>query len=181
MSNQESNESARPTRKLVKSVGKRVALNMIPGYPLVGIIKGFRKTTAPGAAVIADLAGKMPQKRTGKRVRTWNEALRARHADALPLREIERLNTRAKQVFMALGCLSLSAGVGCAMGGNWVGVFSSCMFILICLMQMFKFELRLRQMETGPRQPDRALMSASEFLGGKGFLRHLMNPRVVWR
>lgn len=181
MSDQQNNENARPALKLVKSAGKHIALNMIPGYPLIGAVKGFREAATPGAAVIADLAKRMPQKRTGKRVRTWNQAIQARPADALPLREIERLNTRAKQIFMVAGFLGLCLNLGNAINHNWTGGFSCGLFLLICLMQMFKFELRLRQMETGPRNPDRFLMSAGEFLRSKGFVKHLLNPRLEWK
>lgn len=83
MSDQQNNENARPALKLVKSAGKHVALNMIPGYPLYGAIKGIKDTATPGAVVIMDLAKRMPQQRAGKRVRTWNQAMEARPADAL--------------------------------------------------------------------------------------------------
>ncbi|RQH09603.1 hypothetical protein [Paraburkholderia dinghuensis] len=173
--------NARPALELVKSAGKQVALNMIPGYPLVGAVKGFGKATAPGAAVIADLAKQLPQRRTGKRVRTWNQALAARPADALPLREIERLNTQAKQIFMVAGFLGLCLNLGNAINHNWTGVFSCGLFTLICVMQMFKFELRVRQMEIGPLNPDCFLISAGEFLRSKGFVKHLLNPRLEWK
>jgi hypothetical protein len=179
MSDQQSN--ARPALNLVKSAGKHVALNMIPGYPLYGAIKGFREATAPGAAVIADLAKRMPQKHVGKRVRTWNQAMEARSADALPLREIERLNTRGKQIFMTLGFFDLCANASCVIHVNWTGLISGGLFLLICFMQMFKFELRLRQMEIGPKNPDRFLISAGEFLRSKGFVKHLLNPRIEWK
>ncbi|PYE22858.1 hypothetical protein C7410_109154 [Paraburkholderia silvatlantica] len=179
MSDQQNN--ARPALKLVKSVGKHVALYMIPGYPLYGAAKSFMETTTPGAAVIVDLAKKRPQKHTGKRVRTWNQAMEARPADALPLREIERLNTRAKQIFMTLGFFDLCANASCVIHVNWTGLLSGGLFLLICFMQMFKFELRLRQMEIGPKNPDRFLMSAGEFLRGKGFIKHLLNPRLDWK
>jgi hypothetical protein len=181
MSDQQNNENARPALKLVKSAGKHIAPNMIPGYPLVGVVRGFREATAPGAAVIADLAEKMPQKRTGKRVRTWNQAIEARPADALRLREIERLNTRAKQIFLVAGFLGLCFNLGNAINHNWTGILSCGLFVLICLMQMFKHELRLRQMETGPLNPDCFLMSAGEFLRSKGFAKHLLNPRLEWK
>ncbi|CAE6697199.1 hypothetical protein [Paraburkholderia domus] len=179
MSDQQNN--TRPALKLVKSAGKHVALNMIPGYPLYGAVKCFREAAAPGAAVIADLAKRMPQKRTGKGVRTWNQAMEARPADALPLRDIERLNTRAKQIFMAAGFFGLCVNLGNLINQKWIGVFSCGLFMLVCLMQMFKFELRLRQMETGPRNPDRFLMSAGEFLRSRGFVKHVLNPRLEWK
>jgi hypothetical protein len=173
--------NARPALKLVKGTVKHVALNMIPGYPLYGAAKSIKDTVTPGAVVIMDLAKRMPQKRTGKRVRTWNQAMEARPVDALPLREIERLNTRAKQIFMTLGFFDLCANVNCVVHVNWTGLLSGGLFLLICFMQMFKFELRLRQMETGPRNPDRFLMSAGEFLRSKGFVKHLLNPRLEWK
>jgi len=181
MSNQQTNETARPALKLVKSAGKHVMLNMIPGYPLVGAIKSIRDTTTPGVAVIADLAKRMPQKRTGKRARTWNQALMARPADALPLREIERLNTRAKQIFELAGFFGLCAALGSALSHNWTGLLSCGLFVLTCLMQMFKHELRLRQMEIGPRNPDQLLMSPGAFLRSKRFVQHLLNPRLEWK
>jgi hypothetical protein len=181
MSDQQNNENARPSLKLVKTVGKTVALNMIPGYPLYGAIKSVKDTATPGAVVIRDLAKRMPQKRTGKRVRAWNQAMEARPADALPLREIERLNTRAKQIFMTLGFFDLCANASCVVHVNWTGLLSGGLFLLICFMQMFKFELRLRQMETGPKNPDRFLMSAREFLCSKGLIKHLLNPRLEWK
>lgn len=181
MSEQQTTENARPALKLVKSAGKHIALNMIPGYPLIGAVKGFREAAAPGASVIVDLAKRMPQKRTSKRVRTWSQAIAARPADALPLREIERINTRAKRIFMVAGFLGLCFNLGNAINHNWTGILSCGLFMLICLMQMFKFELRLRQMETGPLNPDQFLMAAGEFLRGKGFVKHLLNPRLEWK
>ncbi|QGZ55107.1 hypothetical protein [Paraburkholderia acidiphila] len=178
---QNNEQNARSKLTLVKKVGKAVALNMIPGYPLVGAIKSFRETTTPGAIVIADLAKRLPQKRKGKRVRTWNQAFAARPADALPLREIERLNTRAKHVFMVLGFLGLCSNLGCAVNLNRAGLLSGGLFVLVCLMQIFKFELRLRQMETGPQNPDQPLMSPREFLRGRGFVKHFFNPRIDWK
>lgn len=182
MSEQHPDENARPRLKLVKSAGKHIALNMIPGYPLYGAVKGFRQATAPGAAVIADLAKRRPQKHAGqRRARTWNQAMEARPADALPLREIERLNTRAKQLFMVACFFGLCINLGNVINYKWIGVFSCGLFMLVCLMQMFKHELRLRQMETGPKNPDCLLMSAGEFLRSKGFVKHLLNPRLEWK
>ena len=46
---------------------------------------------------------------------------------------------------------------------------------------IFKHEYRLRQMETGPVEPDKPLMSAGEFIRGRGFVKHFLNPRIEWK
>lgn len=177
----ETKETGRSNVKVVTGAAKRLAFNLIPGYPILGVIRSFKETTKPGAVVIMDLAKRLPQEKRSGRVRSWNEAMAARPLDALPLQEIERSNTRSKQVFLAFMFLSLCALLGNAISGSVIGVISDIMFAALCTMQMFKFELRLRQMETGPLNADAPLMSPREFLRAPRFLTHLFNWRIEWK
>jgi hypothetical protein len=180
MSNATSQDVSRPALKLVKSAAKNVALNMIPGYPLIGAIRSFHETTRPGAAVIADLTQRLPQRHAKRRAQSWNQALAARPDDALPLQQIERSNTRSKQIFMAFLFLAFCSLAGNTIAGHILGVINGALFTLLCLLQVLKYELRLRRMETGPLSPDAPLMSLGEFIRQRGFVRHLFNPRIGW-
>jgi hypothetical protein len=181
MSNETNQDAARPALKLVKSAAKNVALNMIPGYPIVGAWRSFQQATKPGAAVISDLTQRLPQRQAMHRARSWNQALAARPADALPLEQIERSNTRSKQIFMLIFFVAIGAVAGNTIAGHILGVINGVLFSMLCLLQVFKFELRLRQMETGPLSPDAPLMSPGELVAQRGFLRHLFNPRIEWK
>lgn len=167
--------------QIAKKIAKNVALNMIPGYPLIGVVRSIKQAAGPGAAVISDLSKQLPHKRSNRARRSWNEAMAARPIGALPLRAIERRNTHAKWIFMVGWFFALCAGCGCAMGGKWMGTLNSVLFMLVCTMQMFKHELRLRQMETGPAAPDSPLMSAGEFFRSRGFTKQLFDPRLKWK
>jgi len=182
--------NSRPALKVVKSV----ALNMIPGYPLIGAFRSIKEAAAPGATMISDLSKQLPHKRGGKRKRSWNQVMEARRnsrstaievgtraALPLPLHVIRRRNVHAKWIFMTLGFFALCRGVGYALSPHWMGILSSGMLAVVCGLQMFKHEYRLRQMETGPIDPDRPLMTAGEFLRGRSFVKHYFNPRIEWK
>ncbi|MEX3917849.1 hypothetical protein AB4Y43_16655 [Paraburkholderia sp. BR10872] len=186
----EQSERARPALRIVKTV----ALNMIPGYPLYGAIRSFKRSTEPGAAVISDLAKRLPHKRARRRARSWNQVMEARResrnraveagaAKALPQRlsVIRRRSLQAKWVFLALAFFALCRALGYATSAQWTGVVTSAFFGMVCSLQIFKFEYRLRQMETGPKNPDKPLMSAREFLRDRGFVKHFFNPRIEWK
>lgn len=181
MNNQQSNETARSTLKLVKSAGKQLALNMIPGYPLVGVVRSLKQTAAPGAAVISDLAGRLTRRRQGVRVRSWNEALAARSEDAQPLKTIYRRNHQAKWIFKVLCLYGVCMAAGSVWAGNLMGLATNCLFAFMCALQVFKFELRLRQMETGPDSPDAPLLSAGDFWRSPDLFKHFLNPRIEWK
>lgn len=162
-------------------VVKVVALNMVPGYPLVSAVKSFRATLSLGVQVIGDLSEKLPKRRSGERVvRTWDEAMAARPHDAAPLSEIERSNIKAKWLVMVCGLLSSGTAIGNLLGGHYLGAANCVPLIMLCLMFMFKHEHRLRQMETGPLKPDAPLLSPRNFISERGFLGHLFNPRLHW-
>lgn len=190
-------EPSNRARPILKVVAKNVALNMIPGYPLIGAVRSIKNSAAPGAAVISDLTKRLPHKRKGKRSRTWNQAMDARResrnqaieagkaglnvALPLPLRVIWRRNVQAKWIFMALAFFALCRGLGYATGEHWIGVLSSLLLAMVCSLMIFKHEYRLRQMETGPVEPDKPLMSAGEFIRGRGFVKHFLNTRIEWK
>lgn len=176
--NSRSKSNLRPALKLVKGVAKSAALNMIPGYPIYKAARSFAGTTTTGGQVIVDLYKQFPHKRPRGTVRSWNEALSARPLDAPPLGKIERSQVRSKQLCMMFAALALTAVVWCAATGSLLGVADGFLISFVFLLQMFQFELRLRQMETGPLDPDAPLMTPSEFLFADGFLRHLINPRI---
>jgi hypothetical protein len=182
MSDQQNNETARSALKLVKSAGKQFALNMIPGYPLIGVVRSLKQTTAPGVAVIGNLAEKIAsRRRTSLHVRSWNEALAARSQEALPLKTIYRRNHQAKWIFMVLCLYGLCMFTGSIWAGNLMGLATNSLFAFVCALQVFKFELRLRQMETGPENPDRPLLSAGDFWRNRDLFKHLLNPRIDWK
>jgi hypothetical protein len=181
MSNATDEDASRPALKLVKSAAKNVALNMIPGYPIVGAIRSFHEATRPGATVIADLTQRLPQRHAKRPARSWNQALAARPDDALPLQQIERSNICSKQIFMTFFFLAFGSLAGNTIAGHILGVINSALLMLLCLLQVFMYELRLRQMETGPVSPDAPLMSPGELIRQRGFLRHLFNPRIGWK
>lgn len=182
MSDQHNNETASSALKLVKSAGKQFALNMIPGYPLVGIVRSLKKTTAPGAVVIGRLAEQIvSRRRTGVHVRSWNEALAARSEEALPLKTIYHRNHQAKWIFMVLCLYGVCMFAGSIWAGNLMGLATDSLFAFVCALQVFKYELRLRQMETGPENPDKPLLSAGDFWRSRDFFKHFLNPRIDWK
>lgn len=164
------------------TTGRRIArasLYLIPGYPIIKTLRSAKEAIAGGAQVIADQNRELAEQRRSPRTRTWNEALAARSEDALPLREIQRLCVRRKQLAMALGFVAICFVLHSAFGGKLVGTALGTLFVLLCLMFMLKYEHQLWQMATGPAAPDEPLGGLSRFIESRGAVGRLFNAHLA--
>ncbi|MGF6755257.1 hypothetical protein [Paraburkholderia sp. GAS42] len=162
----------RPALKLVKTIG----LNMIPGYPIVKALGSARATIMTGAHAIGELKEQVEGQTKTRRVRTWNQALAARPADALPLAKIASDCLTRKRVALAFVYVCLSYAFGGILGGDILGVYGGIVGSTMPALFVLRDEHRLWQMEVGPTRPDEPLGSVSEFLRTRGVLLRLLNP-----
>jgi len=162
----------RPALRLVKTV----ALNTIPGYPIIKAIGSARRTIATGALTIGELKEQVEGKKRTRRVRTWNQAIAARPVDALPLSKIASDCVARKRVALIFIVLCTAYMTGGLIGGNLMPVYGGCLGSMLPWMYVLREEHRLWQMEVGPTQPDEPLGSIGTFLRTPGVLLRLLNP-----
>lgn len=163
------------------TVARRLArsgLYLIPGYPLVKAAASMKDTVSTGLQTITDQNRELAAQRRNPRLRTFNEALARRSADALPLEVIERSCARKKQFFMAVGFVSASFLFGSTLGHNYFGTLIGLLFTFFCLMFVLKFEHQLWQIETGRAAPDEPLGGYRQFFACAGAFRRLIDPRL---
>ncbi|MFL9903326.1 hypothetical protein PQR71_35220 [Paraburkholderia fungorum] len=163
-------------------VGRRIArasLYMIPGYPIVKALQSAKNAVGSGAATVLDLKEELNSSKTrSRRVRTWNEAIANRAADAQPLEIIERDCVRKKQVCLIFAFVCASYALGGLLGGNYIAVFSGLLGMAWPSLFTVREEHRLWQMETGPTNPDAPLGSYRQFFRTRGVVKRLLNPRL---
>ena len=162
----------RPALRLVKTV----ALNTIPGYPIIKAIGSARRTIATGALTIGELNEQVEGKKRTRRVRTWNQAIAARPVDALPLSKIASDCVARKQVALIFIVLCTAYMAGGLIGGNFMPIYGGLLGSMLPGMYVLREEHRLWQMEVGPTQPDEPLGSIGTFLRTRGVLLRLLNP-----
>jgi hypothetical protein len=171
MSEQKRNVSG----KIVRSV----ALNMIPGYPVVKALTSAKKTIGSGAETVRDLAGDLKnQKPKSRRIRTWREAIENRPVAALPLEAIARDCLRRKRVCMVFAFICLSYAAGGLIGCNFFAVSNGILGTALPLLFIVREEHRLWQLEVGPAQPDAPLPGYWEFFRTQGIILRLLNARL---
>jgi len=165
-------KQSRPALRLVKTV----ALNAVPGYPIVKAIGSGWRTIATGVLTIDELKKQVEGKKRTRRVRTWNQAIAARPVDALPLSKIASDCVARKRVALIFIVLCTAYMTGGLIGGNLMPVYGGCLGSMLPWMYVLREEHRLWQMEVGPTQPDEPLGSIGTFLRTPGVLLRLLNP-----
>lgn len=161
--------------KIVRSV----ALNMIPGYPVVKALTSAKKAIGSGAATLHDLAsGLEKQELDGRLVRTWREAIESRPPDAVPLQTIARDCLIKKRLSMTVALLSLGYLTGGLVGENYVAIFNGMIGMALPVLFVVREEHRLWQMDVGPKQPDAPLPGYREFFRTPGAFRRLLDARL---
>ena len=168
-------KQSRPALRLVKTV----ALNTIPGYPIIKAIGSARRTIATGALTIGELKEQVEGKKRTRRVRTWNQAIAARPVDALPLSKIASDCVARKRVALVFVILCTAYMTGGVLGGNFMPIYGGLLGSMLPAMYVLREEHRLWQMEVGPTQPDEPLGSIGTFLRTRGVLPRLLNP-YLW-
>jgi hypothetical protein len=162
----------RPALRLVKAV----ALNAVPGYPMIKAFGSAKATVMSGLLTIDELKEKVEGKKRMRRVRTWNQAIAARPVDALPLSKIASDCLARKRVALIFIVLCTAYMTGGLIGGNFMPVYGGCLGSMLPAMYVLREEHRLWQMEVGPTQPDEPLGSIGTFLRTRGVLLRLLNP-----
>lgn len=171
MSN-EKQQQQRPVLRLVKTV----ALNTIPGYPMIKAFGSAKATVMSGLLTIDELKEQVEGRKGTRRVRTWNEAISARPVDALPLSKIASDCVARKRVALIFIVLCTAYMTGGLIGGNFMPVYGGCLGSMLPWMYVLREEHRLWQMEAGPMRPDEPLGSIGTFLRTRGVLLRLLDP-----
>ncbi|WP_459199428.1 hypothetical protein ACQVRX_07300 [Ralstonia pseudosolanacearum] len=177
MSNEAQENKDKPS--VGRILGKFVALNMIPGYPVYKALKSVKETSGTGAATVIDLAAELKKRKPKARViRTYREALALRTPESLPLRTIAKICLTRKRLFLAAAFISSAFVLGSLIATSYLGSFLGALFILFCLLHVVKYEHRLWQLDTGPLQPDEPLGGFRDFFQSKGSWLRLVSPHL---
>jgi hypothetical protein len=161
--------------KIVRSV----ALNMIPGYPIVMAFTSAKKAIGSGATTLRNFAGGLEKQEPDRHlVRTWREAIESRPPDAAPLETIARVCLIKKRLSMTVAFLSLGYLTGGVLGANYVAIFNGLLGMALPMLFVVREEHRLWQMDVGPKQPDVPLPGYREFFRAPGVCRRLLDARL---
>jgi hypothetical protein len=162
----------RPALRFVKTI----ALNAIPGYPIVKAIGSAKRTIATGALTIGDLKKQLEGQKRTRCVRTWNEPISDRPADALPLSKIASDCLTRKRIALIFVLLCTAYTIGGVLGGNFVPIYGGILGSMLPALYVLREEHRIWQMEVGRAQPDEPLQGVAAFLRTPGVLLRLLNP-----
>lgn len=153
-------------------------LSFVPGYPLYRALQSLKQTVRAGTQTLSDQTDDLAAQRRDPRVVTYNEALKKRTEDSMPLDVIERSCVLYKRFFLALACVSLAFVLGSVIGESYFSSLIGFLFAVLCMMFALKYEHRVWQMETGRAAPDEPLGGFRRFFGTPGAIRRMLDPRL---
>ncbi len=159
-------------RNLMRRIA-RLSLYIIPFYPVFKTAQSIRRTAGLGISEWRHRRARLAEARKRPRVVTFREALANRPADALPLEVIQRDRLMRKRMALAFSLLSLPFLIHAYILSLLLGL----LFVVICSLNVIKFEHQLWQIETGLADPDRPLGGLRTFLATPHVWVRCLNPR----
>lgn len=170
--NQKISMSKNARRTLIRRIA-RLSLYAIPFYPVFKTAQSIRRTAGLGLSGWHQRRARLTEARKNLRALTFREALARRPADALPLEAIRRDRLMRKRTALFFGVLSLPF----LMHAYLLSLLLGFLFVVICGLNVVKFEHQLWQIETGLADPDRPLRGLRAFLAMPHVWLRCLNPR----